>query len=83
MKNVVKGLISVVGTVVFGALAIIEIVIEIIFQLAYLLKRGYGYCMDTIIKWMKPIFENKPQVKENIEEKDSILVHEFDLKEES
>lgn len=82
MRNkLVKGLISVVGIVIFGVLSIVEIVIEIIYQLARLLKCGYRYCMNKILKWMRLIYENKPQTKE-IEEKDSIITYEFDLNEE-
>lgn len=55
LKKFGKGLLTCILIIIAGGLNIIEIGIEIIYQIVYSIKRGYGYMMAKFLKIIPPI----------------------------
>lgn len=85
MKNkFLKRLLSVVFVVVIGAMATIEIVNEVIYQIWKLWRNGYKNFEDSVLKWIEPIYDNKLKWKPSKfnDSEEGIRIYEYDLDEE-
>ena len=77
LKKVMKGLLSVVLIIVMGVLSVIEIGIELIYQIVRLIKRGYGYLTESILKTIEPIYKGRLTFKTTKDETDEIKFYTF------
>lgn len=83
MNKILKDLFSVGCIFIVGALAIIEIGIETIYQLVRLVKRGYGYFEDCFLKLIAPVYNNRLLWKPGKFNKSGDLkIYEFNYEEE-
>lgn len=79
LNKILKGLLTAVLLVVMGILNIIEIGIELIYQLVRLVRRGFNYLMIRFIEVIKPVYNGKVVRKEKkIEVEDDIQFYEFE-----
>lgn len=79
LNKILKGLLTAVLLVVMGILNIIEIGIELIYQLVRLVRRGFNYLMIRFIDVIKPVYNGKVVRKEKkIEVEDDIQFYEFE-----
>lgn len=84
-KKIAKGLLSLILTIIMGGLSILEIAIEVVYQIVRLVKRGYGYLLETFLKMVEPIYMGKLRIKikrKQIKETDDIKFYEFDYEAE-
>ena len=81
-SKILKGLLSVVFIMVTGALAVIEIGIEMMYQLMKLIKHGYRYICDQYLKTIEPVYDDKLKWKHGKFDSDDIKIIEYDLDEE-
>ena len=80
-KKVLKGLFSFAVLIVMSGAAIVEIGIELSYQIVRLIRRGYGYCLDKFLTLVEPVYNGKLKIKMNrkeIKETDKIKIYEFD-----
>ena len=78
-----KGILSVVLVMVIGILAIIEIGIEVVYQLVKIIRNGYRYITDLILKKIEPIYGNRIAWKPGrFDSDEGIRIYEYDLDEE-
>lgn len=63
LKKFLKGLLTVTLIIIVGGFNVIEIGIEIMYQLVRLLKRGFTYIEDQFIALVSRIYKNKTVVK--------------------
>lgn len=82
MKNIIKEFTTAGLLVVFGGLAIIEVAIEVIFQLVGLFRRGYKKLMKLAINKVKPLYQNYPKKQKFLDEVEDIKIYEFNYEEE-
>ena len=82
MKNIIKEFATAGLLVVFGGLAIIEVAIEVIFQLVGLFRRGYKKLMKLAINKVKPLYQNYPKKQKFLDEVEDIKIYEFNYEEE-
>lgn len=80
MKGFLKGLFSTVMVVVIGLLGMVEILIEVVFQLVRLVKRGYGSLLNGLMHKIEPIYNGKLRLKiQPKEDKDEeIRIYDFE-----
>ena len=80
MKGFLKGLFSTVMVVVIGLLGMVEILIEVVFQLVRLIKRGYGSLLNGLMRKIEPIYNGKLRLKiQPKEDKDEeIRIYDFE-----
>lgn len=84
-KKIAKGLLSLILTIIIGGLSILEIAIEVVYQIIRLVKRGYGYLLEVFLKMVEPIYIGKLRIKikrKQIKETDDIKFYEFDYETE-
>lgn len=74
-----KGLLNVLLVVLMGVLSIIEIGIEVVYQITRLVRRGYGNTMNWILRKIKPIYTGKLQlnIRPKKETDKDIKIYEF------
>ena len=79
LKRFMKGLLSMVLLVMTGVLSIIEIGIEVTYQLIRLIRRGYCRFTSALVKKIEPLYNGKIKLKVRHEEKtdDEIKIYEF------
>lgn len=74
-----KGLLNVLLVVLMGALSIIEIGIEVVYQITRLVRRGYGNAMNWFLRKIKTIYTGKIQlnIRPEKETDKDIKIYEF------
>lgn len=85
LKKFGKGLLTLILMVVMAGLSIIEIGIEVVYQIVRLIKRGYVYTLDQFLKLVEPIYNGKLRIKlkrKPIKDSDDIKIYEFDYETE-
>lgn len=84
LKQFGKGLLTVILLIIMGALGIIEIGIEVVYQLVRLIKRGYEYAVNAFLKSIEPIYKGKLKLKfiQKEDKSKSIKIYEFDYETE-
>lgn len=79
LNKILKGLLTAVLLVIMGAMNIIQIGIELIYQLVRLVRRGFNELMNRFLDSIKPIYQGKVrQPKEIIEDDNDITFIEFE-----
>lgn len=84
-KKFAKGLLSLILMIIMGGLAIIEIYIEVVYQIIRLIKRGFDYTLNGLIKLIEPIYNGKLRIKfvhKPAKDSDEIKIYEFDYETE-
>lgn len=85
LKKFGKGLLSLILVIIMAGLSIIEIGIEVVYQIIRLIRRGYGNILDEFLKLLEPIYNNKLRIKfthRPIKESDDIKILEFNYETE-
>lgn len=84
LKQFGKGLLTVILLIVMGALGIIEIGIEVVYQLVRLIKRGYEYAVNAFLDYIEPMYRGKLKLKfiQKEDKSKSIKIYEFDYETE-
>lgn len=80
LKKFMKGLLSIVLLIIVGGLSIIEIGIEVVYQMIRLIRRGYGRFTAGLIHKIKPLYNGKIKLKVRHEEKTEdgeVKIYEF------
>ena len=77
-EKIFKGLLSGALLLVIGVVAILEIVIEVIYQLVRLFRRGYGYLIEQFLKLIEPIYNGQIHIKPiKKDDTDDIKIYEI------
>ena len=58
MTKLLKGIVTLLSLIIMGALSVIDIAIEIIYQLVRLFKRGYKYMITSYINSVASLCNN-------------------------
>ena len=87
MKNkTLRTLISIPLTIIVGGLAIIEIMLEVIYQLVKLVKRAFKLGSNWFLEKIKPIYKGRWKAvikQENDKDEVEIVTFDYELGEES
>ena len=85
MSKTLKTLVSIPVVIIVGVLAILEIIFEVIYQLARLFRRGFKLFADAFLKMCEPIYKGKwkAKIKEDGDNEIEILTFNYELEEES
>ena len=59
LRKLGKGLLTCILIIVMGGLNIVEIGIEVVYQLVRLFRRGFIYAVMQFLKLIKPIYKGK------------------------
>lgn len=79
LRRIGKGLLTCILIIVVGGFNIVEIGIEIVYQLIRMFRRGYGYIMRMFLKMIKPLYKDKELVDT---QDDNILILKFNYETE-
>lgn len=83
LKKCAKGLLTVILLIVTGIIGILEIGIEVIYQIVRLCKRGFGYLANEYIRAIEPVYNGKLKlkIKQRNDKTETIKVYEFTYEE--
>ena len=78
MKRIGRNLLSFVLLFVMGALSIVEICVEVLYQTVRLIKRQFGSAMDKLISKLAPLYKGTVTRFEYVpQDEGDIVVYEF------
>ena len=79
LHKILKGLLTALLLVFMGVMNVIQIGIELVYQLVRLVRRGFNELMNRFIDKIKPIYNgNVRRPKEIIEDDNDITFIEFE-----
>ena len=78
-KKFSKGVLSLFLVIMMGVLTIIEIAIEVLYQIVRLIRRGYKYLTNVILRKIEPVYKNKMELKtcKDVETEDDITYYKI------
>ena len=77
LKKFAKVLLSVILVLIMGGFSIIEIGIELIYQIVRLIRRGYICLVDAILSYITPFYSGRLQEKICKDEAEEIKFYTF------
>lgn len=77
MEKIFKGMVTVALLMVMGVFSVIEICIEVTYQFWRLVKSGYRYMMDELLKLVRPIYERKVVVVKPVHKEEPEIKYEI------
>jgi predicted PurR-regulated permease PerM len=81
LKRIGKNLLSLVLIFIMGALALIEVVVEVVYQTIRLIRRLYGHATDQFLEKIQPLYDGKVRRVKKIPD-DDMVIYEFNYEDD-